>query len=112
VAIYLALRQHQAPRLTAERAETLSKELSSGRESELRDVVAIPRGIALDPVGIKALTTRSFRIDQGSFRRVGSTNASVAVQVDAAHGLVQRWQILLVYSDGRWKLDDTRKGGA
>lgn len=111
VALYLVLRNDQPQRLTVGRAETLGKELSSGRGAELRDAVVIPRGIALDPAGIKTLTTRSFKIDPRSFRRVGSDNAYVTARVEGAHGSGQRWQVLLVQSDGLWKLDDTRQGG-
>lgn len=109
MALYIALRDHPPPRLTAERAATLSKELRSGKASQLRDAVAVPRGIALDPAGIKALAKRSFVIDPRSFRRVGSDTASVAVRLRGAHRVVQRWEVLLVYSNGLWKLDDTRR---
>ncbi|MEU2616118.1 hypothetical protein ABZ570_31805 [Micromonospora sp. NPDC007271] len=96
--------------LSSSRAATLSEQLTSGKETDLRAALALPSGQALDPAAAKQLASLgSISFDLGTFTYLDGQTAEVQGSVATPPAeMSPNWTFTLLFLGGEWKLVDGR----
>ncbi|GAA4256907.1 hypothetical protein [Dactylosporangium darangshiense] len=102
-----------APALTGERASAMAAGLSSGREPDVRGVVLLSSGQALDPAAAQQLQAAGpITFDLASFRAVDATHATVTGRfANPPDGTPAVWTFDLAWVGGAWMITDTEPAG-
>lgn len=101
---------HDAPALTTGQAKALAGELRSGSATQVATAVALPAGQALPASFLIQLHgLRSLVFDPGSFRTTGAGTATVTATTTGPTGTTSSWQLVLVFTAGKWRVATTTR---
>lgn len=94
--------------LTNQQSIQMSKELSSGSESEIRSAVALPNGQPLDKNAMQQIASLGkITFDTSTFHDNHDSTATVAAQIMSPQGTKQSWIVHLIDIDSQWKISYT-----
>jgi len=105
-----AVGEPSASPLSSARAATLSEQLTSGKEAQLRDALALPSGQVLEPAAAQQLASLgSISFDLATFMYLDGRTAEVRGKVATPPAEMSRdWTFTLLYLGQEWKLVDGR----
>ena len=97
-----------APPLTDDQSVQMSKQLTSGSESDLRTSIALPNDQKLAPGVIQQLASLGkITFNTSTFHDNHDGTATVTAQVISPQGTKQNWVVTFVDVNGQWKINST-----
>jgi len=92
---------------TAQQVRAMGSAFSSGSETEIREVIALPDGQQIQSEALQALASEAISFDTATFRDSHNGTATIQATVRSNFGQTSVWSVRLLNIDGRWKVSDT-----